>query len=125
MAGEAGAFLAGSVFLRGPRTAALTLVAALTVGSLTFFFDAAWPRPEVVEAAAVFLAAALPRAVPAFVMAFLTPALMDPGVSNLRFLPPRAAVPSIASASFRLVPIVFLIFRGLPVVFFSSTPFAR
>lgn len=74
-----------SAFRRGPRTAALTLVAPLTAGSFTFFFVAALPRP-VVEAV-VFLAAAFPRVVVALETAFLMPVLIDLGVRSLRFLP--------------------------------------
>lgn len=99
--------LAGGVFPRGPRTAALSLAAPLTVGSLTFFFVVALPCP-VVEAL-FFWAAAFPRAGVALEMAFLTPALIDLGVKSLRFLPWGEAVISVALESFRLVPVSFFV----------------
>lgn len=71
-------------FRPAPRTAALTLEATLTFGSLIFFLVVV-PR-LLAEVVAVFLAAAFPRAVVALVMAFLTPALMDFEVMSLRFL---------------------------------------
>jgi hypothetical protein len=88
------------------------------VGSLTPFLVVALPRPVV----AVFFAATFPRAVVAFVTAFLMLALIDLGVIILRFLPPRAVVLSSASANFRFVPAIFLVFFK---TFFSSTTLGR
>ena len=84
LAGDAGAAL-DPVFREGIRTPVLAFVAFLTVGSLAFFAAGLAP-PRAVVAPAV-LEDVFPRAVVAFDTAFLTPALMDFGVSNLRFLP--------------------------------------
>lgn len=75
-------------FFWGALTVALTLDAVLTVGSFTFFFFAGDARLVVsFEAVAVFLVVAFPRALFALVMTFLTLALIDFGLSSLRFLP--------------------------------------
>lgn len=97
--------LVDCVFREGIRTAALTRVAFLTVGSFASFAEGLTPRA--VEAADA-LEAAFPREVVAFETTFFTLALMDFGVSNLRFLPWRADAGSLAGTRFRFVPSAFL-----------------
>lgn len=93
------------VFCEGIRTAGLTRVAFLTVGSFASFAEGLTPRA--VEAADA-LEASFPREVVVFETTFFTLALMDLGFSNLRFLPWRADGGSFASTRFRFVLSAFL-----------------